>query len=65
MVGQEQLKGGFRERPLTPFATRFQCNQALVSQGNQAESETKFVIEVNRQCYQNVFRDCEPVFQRT
>ncbi|MDP9992532.1 hypothetical protein J2W28_001436 [Variovorax boronicumulans] len=65
MVGQKQLKGGFCEWPLTPFAARFQRNQALVSQGNQAGSETKFVIEVNRQCYQNVFRDCEPVFQRT
>ncbi|WP_253278261.1 hypothetical protein [Variovorax paradoxus] len=64
MVGQQQSKRGIREWPLTPLAAWLQRNQALVGQGDQAGGETKFVIEVNRECYQNVFRDCEPVFQR-
>ncbi|KAF1061315.1 MAG: hypothetical protein GAK39_05778 [Variovorax sp.] len=65
LVAQLQRQRRVGERPLTPdaFAAGLQRQQPLVGECHQAKTETKFFIEVNRQCCQNVFRDCEPAFQ--
>ncbi|MDM0004630.1 hypothetical protein QTI51_00350 [Variovorax sp. J22G73] len=68
MVGKAQLQRRVGQWPLTPLfaalGVRFERNQPAVSQRDYAAGEAKLVVEVNRQCYQNVFRDCETVFQR-
>ncbi|WP_268969206.1 MULTISPECIES: hypothetical protein [Variovorax] len=41
-----------------------QRQQPPVGEGHEPKGKQKFIVKVNRQCDQNVFRGCEPAFQR-